>query len=381
MKIVIAGGGTGGHLYPGIAVAEELLDRGVHLTFLATRKPFDRRELEKRRIPYRTLPSPQGLLSPKRIVPLTLRFSQSVLMALKFYQDFRPRGVLGTGGFGSLPPIFAARLAGIPYAVMEQNAIPGKANRLVASGAAALFSQWEEARGYFKNASGRFRHVGSPLRAEFAPIPRGEAKRRLGIDPTRFCVLVAGGSQGAESLNGIVIRELPLLSPYMEKIHIVHLTGEQGAERAREAYGSSAVSATVIPFSDEMPLLYSAADLIVSRAGALAIAEIAHFGIPSLLIPYPHAADGHQSLNARILANAGAAIMLEEREYAPGKIEKIIGNFLDDAVSCTTIGEGIKRFDKPNARREIAGQFLDCIENRSTPVARIGENPWQKRST
>ncbi|OHB76344.1 MAG: hypothetical protein A2Z34_04795 [Planctomycetes bacterium RBG_16_59_8] len=363
MNVVIAGGGTGGHLYPAIAAAEGIREQcpSARVTIICTRKPFDRSALEKREIPFIALPSPQGIFSLRSALLLPIRLSQCVLAALRSYQELRPRAILGAGGYGSLPAIIAARIAGIPYAIMEQNTVPGKANRLIAGGAFAIFSQWEEARRAFPGCDDFFHHTGSPLRKEFAPTEKREARAALGIDPAKFVLTVMGGSQGAESLNTLVMNEVARMKRFSGRLFILHLTGARDEDRVRRHYRTLSIPAMAIGYSDRMNLVYSASDFLVSRAGALAIAEIAAVGVPTLFIPYPHAADRHQSRNAEALARNDAAFMIEESDFRGGEIEKIVAEILDGGRTNDKILTNMRAFARPRAREEIAERFLKRI--------------------
>lgn len=365
MNIVVAGGGTGGHLFPGIAAAEGIQGsrRDIRVAFICTQREFDRIEMRKRGLSFVALPSPSGAISPRSVGRFSLRLCESVLRALSFYRRFRPAGVLCVGGYGSFPPAVAASLMGIPYAVMEQNAVPGKTNRLLARNAAALFSQWAEAKSYFRQRGVRFFHTGSPLRMGMKKIDRREAKRMLGFDPSSPLLVVIGGSQGAESLNAMVLGDLDELRG-TKGLQILHLTGQRDEARMREAYERGRIRAKAMGFCDTMDVAYSAADVVLSRAGALAIAEIAFFGVPPLLVPYPHAADNHQSANASVLAREGAALTIEERDYKKGQIGKSVGKMIADRVLWEERSTRLRRFVKPNARGEIAERFLSMLSGR-----------------
>lgn len=316
--MLFAGGGTGGHLYPGIALAQSL---EIRLLFLCTERAFDRTALEANGLPYRILPSPRLSAS------FPLKFGRACAIAVRTLLEFRPDVVVGLGGYGSVPPIAAAICLRIPFVLMEQNMLPGKANRALASLAARVFVQWEGTR-----LPGRIVQAGSPLRPSLRRIERGEACRRLGLDPARPVVLVLGGSQGADALNALDL-----------DIQTLRITG-----RGRMARGT-----VVLEYLNEMEVAYSAADLAISRAGALAIAELAYFGIPTVLVPYPHAADDHQRANARALGDA--AWVVEESEIE--RIYPIVRKLVSGDPEVHNRGRALRQFARPNAARTIAEEL------------------------
>lgn len=263
---------------------------------------------------------------------------------------FRPDVVLGLGGYGSVPPVLAAVAAGIPYAILELNARPGRANRFLAAGAARIYAQWPQARGGLRVVV-----TGSPLRARLRRVPREEALRRFGLEPGRPTLAVIGGSQGAEALNRGAVAGLDGTA---SQIQVIHVAGAGRAEGVREAYRAAGARASVWEFLPDMETLYSAADLAVSRAGAMAIAELAAFGLPAVLVPIARSADGHQLENARVVARAGAALLLEEGACLAGGLAPILRRLAAEpgafAEMRTNLGEV--------ARPEAAQAILDDLE-------------------
>lgn len=317
-RVLFAGGGTGGHLYPGIALAHTLKTR---ILFLCTERPFDRLALEAAGLPYCVLPAPR--ISPS----FPLRFGRACARAARVLLEFRPDVVVGLGGYGSVPTLVAATCLGIRFVLLEQNVLPGKANRALARLAARVFVQWDGTK-----ISGRVVAAGSPLRATLTRIDRVEACGRLGLDSRQPVVLVLGGSQGAEALNSVDL-----------DVQTLRIVG-----RGRTARGT-----VVLEYLNEMELAYSAADLAISRAGALAIAELAHFGIPTVLVPYPHAADDHQRENARRLGDAAWVVEETELPRLRGIVDKLVSG--DPEVH--NRGRALQRFARPDAARTIAEEL------------------------
>jgi UDP-N-acetylglucosamine--N-acetylmuramyl-(pentapeptide) pyrophosphoryl-undecaprenol N-acetylglucosamine transferase len=250
------------------------------------------------------------LFSPALLTFLQ-RFNASLAPCRRIFEEFKPDAVLGMGGFTSTAPILAGKLRGVPTFVHESNAIPGKANRLNGRLVNRVLLGFEECKRYFK---GRACEVtGTPIRRSLAKrIPREEALASFGLARELTTVVVMGGSQGAHGINEAVRQALPKLSPHT--FQLIHLTGANDEAAVQAAYGKASLRAYVSAFCHRMEAVYSAADLVIARSGAASLAEIAHFGLPSILIPYPAAAENHQQLNAEIFARAGAAALLKEAQ-------------------------------------------------------------------
>ncbi len=313
-RYIFAGGGTGGHLYPGIALSNEL--EGDSL-FLCTERPFDRRALEAAGKSFEALSSPRlGMTFP-------FRFGRACRQAAQILKKVGPRVVVGLGGYGTVPTAVAAFFQGIPFVLMEQNIIPGKANRFLARLARRVYVQWAETK-----MKGSLLATGSPLRASLRKIPREEACRKFGLNPDRPVVLVLGGSQGAAALNQV---EIPAQT--------LRITGK----------GKSAAGDVVVEYLDEMEYAYSAADLAISRAGAMAIAELAFFGLPTILIPYPHAAHDHQRANARALGNAVSIVEEAEIDLLGDRVSKLVSG----GEALHNMSRDFQRFASPDAAKLI----------------------------
>lgn len=347
MRVILAGGGTGGHLYPGIALAQNL-PSGWRSLFLCTDRSFDARELSAYGMEH------EPLLAPRLSAGLSLPFDlvKAVGRARARVRLFAPDLVVGLGGYGSFPTLAAARLEGVPYVLLEQNVLPGRANRLAARGARRIYSQWAESRRHFVGLGDRFVHSGSPLRSGLERVPRGEARRRLDLEGGGPVVGVLGGSQGAESLNRLAVRELPSVPG----VRILHLAGP-AAEAVRGAYRVAGADARVVEFRRDMGTVYSACDLVISRAGALAIAELASLGCAAVLVPYPHAASDHQALNARALAKSGAAGVVDERTASGGALAAWVRNLVRGDAVFDTMRRNITSQARPHSARDI---LRDC---------------------
>jgi UDP-N-acetylglucosamine--N-acetylmuramyl-(pentapeptide) pyrophosphoryl-undecaprenol N-acetylglucosamine transferase len=315
MNAVIACGGTGGHLFPGIAVAEVLRKRGHEVLLFVSEKEIDslalstRSQFQFEKLPIVGLPS---IYSPA-IFGFMGRFIESLSRCRSIYQKFKPNVVLGMGGFTSTAPILAGQMRGISTLLHESNAIPGKANRLASKMVCAVLLGFKEAAQFFPQA--RTEITGTPIRNELQRVDRQSARLRLGLRPELTTMLVMGGSQGASGINQAIIKSLPVLRE--APLQVIHLSGGRDERLVAEAYRRGRVLAFVAPFHHHMEDVYSAADFAVARSGAASLAELASFELPTILIPFPYAADDHQTRNAEIFARAGAAFVMKESNLTP----------------------------------------------------------------
>jgi UDP-N-acetylglucosamine--N-acetylmuramyl-(pentapeptide) pyrophosphoryl-undecaprenol N-acetylglucosamine transferase len=314
MKAVIAGGGSGGHLFPGIALAEEInsRDESNEVLFIGTKKGIEARVVPELGYPIRYVRA-EGVLGRSflRKAAALLRLLQSAYSSLRFFRAVRPDIVIGTGGYVSAGPVIAAYALGIPVLIIEQNFIPGLATRWLAKVAEIV------AVTYYESMEMLPRHktylTGNPVRAGILSGRRERAVELFGLDPERFTVLVLGGSAGALKINETVLSSLTMMLDIRDRIQFLHQCGEDNYDRVRKAYRNMEFMAMAVPFIKEMPEAYAIADLVISRAGATTLAEITALGRPSILVPYPHAAR-HQEHNARKLSDAGAGVLLNDQE-------------------------------------------------------------------
>lgn len=334
-QFVIACGGTGGHLFPGLAVAETLHERGHEVLLLVSEKEIDavalkeHSQFRREKLPSIGMPA---VLSPA--FPRFLKRAwESFTTCRQLYSRYRPVAVLGMGGFTSAAPLLAARTLRIPCFLHESNAIAGRANRLAARWADRVLLGIKACKSSFP---GRACSVtGTPVRQDLGqPLPRGEARAAFGLDPDRPTLLVMGGSQGAAGINQLLFRSAPYLRDFRDAegrtLQVIHLTGDRDDNLAAINYQREEIPAHVSAFHHRMAEAYSAADLVVSRAGAASLGEISQFGLPSILIPFPFAAERHQHRNAEAFRDAGAAEMIEEKEADPASFALLIKNLLED---------------------------------------------------
>jgi len=365
MNAVIACGGTGGHLFPGIAVAEVLRDRGHEVILLVSEKEIDALALSGRtnfrfeKLPTVGLPSP---FSPA-ILGFIRRFYESLSLCRSIYRKFKPQVVLGMGGFTSTAPVLAGRIRGVSTFIHESNAIPGKANRLTARMVRAVMLGFKECAPFFPKA--RTEVTGTPIRTELKPLDRQVARQRLGLRTDLPTLLVMGGSQGASGINQAIIKSLPFL--HGAPLQVIHLSGARDERLVADNYGREKIPAYISAFHHRMEEVYSAADLLVARAGAASLAEFAAFSLPSILIPFPYAADDHQTRNAEIYARAQAAILVKESEITGELLARKIRELIESPERIRNMSVNSLQLAPKNA----AGLVVTTMEKYTTREARL----------
>ena len=361
MNAVIACGGTGGHLFPGLAVAEVLRERGHEVLVFISEKEIDnlavseRTEFRFEKLPTVALPSP---FSPA-ILAFVRRFNDSLSLCRAIFRKFNPHVVLGMGGFTSTAPVIAGRMRGSATFIHESNAYPGKANRHTARFVRAVLLGFKECAAFFPKAQTEF--TGTPIRSTLRPIDRAEAREKLGLRADRPTLLVMGGSQGARGINQAMIKALPAL--HDGALQVIHLTGSRDERLLEDNYRRENIPAHVAGFHRRMEEVYSAADFAIARAGAASLAELAAFALPALLVPYPYAADDHQTRNAEIFVRAHAAVMLKESELADELLAKKIRDLLSDTQRLGTMSKNAALLAPKNA----ASLVVDTMERYNQP--------------
>jgi len=363
VRVAIACGGTGGHLFPGLAVAEELRARGCRVSLLVSQKEIDRQAVATvTNMEVLSLPA-VGLTRGGELTFLR-RFAQSYRASRKAFAADLPRAVLAMGGFTSAPPVLAGRRAGTQTFLHESNAVPGRANRWLSWIVGTAFIGFPSAAGRLHCR--RIRVTGTPVRPQFEPRPAAECRAALGLDPIQPVVLVMGGSQGASGINEMVLRSLPLLELQGAGWQWLHLAGAADQEKVRAGYSALGLNAVVHPFFGAMDLALGAASAAVSRAGASSLAEIAAMRVPSLLVPYPAATDNHQLYNARAFSECGAALVLQQSEATPEKFCSMLTALVMNASGRTRMGSALGRWHSPEAAQEIASMICDEMGRQGT---------------
>ncbi|HEX4488451.1 MAG TPA: undecaprenyldiphospho-muramoylpentapeptide beta-N-acetylglucosaminyltransferase [Terriglobales bacterium] len=343
MRAILAGGGTGGHVIPALAIADELKKHyGAEVLFIGTA-----RGIETRLVPasgYALRLVQVGALNKVNLKTRLKTFfglPTAVLEARRMLKEFRPDVVIGVGGYASGPAMLAAVLGRIPTVAFEPNVVPGFANRVVARWVSGAAVHFEETAKFFRRA----KVTGVPVRQAFFEIQQMPAGKNL---------LVFGGSQGAKAINRVMIEALPELLKRVPKIHVVHQTGERDFEPAQSAYSSLGNAVEVYRFIDDMPRFFLRADLILCRSGASTVAEITAAGKPSVFVPFPRAADDHQKRNAQALEQAGAAVMVEEANLTAVTLVETISGLFGDPARLQAMAGAARKLSHPSAARDIA---------------------------
>ncbi len=347
-SIIIAGGGTGGHIYPGIAIAQEFKRRNAQseILFVGTARGLETRIVPREgfRLELIEAAALKGVGLKRQIRSLAL-LPRSFLKVRSLIKSFKPDVVIGVGGYSSGPVVLVASLMGVPTMIAEQNALPGFTNRVLARFVRAAAVSFEQARAFFGEKA---ELTGNPVRAEFFSLPQKEAGAVVHI-------LITGGSQGAHAINEAMITALPLLAVESERLSLTHQTGEADYARVREAYAQSGLRAEVKPFIERMEEELARADLVVSRAGATTVAELAAAGKPALMVPFPYAADDHQRKNAEAFERAGAGRMLLQAELTGERLAQELLQLISDPQRLSQMAKASRNL----AHREAAARVVD----------------------
>lgn len=356
--IAIACGGTGGHLFPGLAVAEQLVQRGCAVTLLVSPKEVDQQAVKTaRNVEIVTLPV-VGLQN-RNYFSFGSSFIKSLFAARKIFKGRRPAATLAMGGFTSAPPIFVAKDLGAKAFLHESNTIPGRANRWLSRFVNECFIGFPQAAKRLRNRNVAV--TGTPVRPQFQPRDAANCRTALGLEPNCSTVLVMGGSQGASGINGLIVDSMRLLATSRRPLQFLHLTGPGDAEKVRRAYAEGGVPAVVHPFLAEMELALGAATAAISRSGASSLAELAAVGVPSVLIPFPAAMDNHQYFNAKAFEETGAARLIEQKAATPEALVRVLLELVDDGNIREGMQAALAKWHKPQAAEQIAETMLKLI--------------------
>lgn len=350
LKILIACGGTGGHLFPGIAVAEALKASGHDAMLLISEKKIDSQASAKYthlRFERVQAVAKPATTSPK-MIPFLFKLWKAVSHSKKLIRDYKPDAVLGMGGFTSLPPVYAGHKLGLKTFVHDSNARPGRANVLTSRFCTEVFLGLEPAKSFFPKHHPVL--TGTPVRPEILSLPsRAEAAERFGLDPAKKTIVVTGGSQGAQGLNRLCA-EMGKLLPL--DFQILHIAGNLDFEAVTRIAGDRP-NHRILGFCDQMPSAYAVADLIISRSGASSLTEISLAGIPSILVPFPYAADDHQTKNAEVFANAGAAQLVQQKDLDAPTLAGMATSILTDLQTHGRMAQAARALAIPDAAERV----------------------------
>jgi len=358
MKIIIAGGGTGGHIFPALAIAKELkkTHADATVTFVGTARGMEARIIPKEGYDVRFIRS-EGLVGKsifktiKSIfeIPVSLKDSSDIL------KEIKPDLVLGVGGYSSGPVVLRAKMMGIPTIIHEQNTVPGVANKILGKFVDTVAVTYHESIRFFPRYKTYL--TGNPIRAEILKGNRDRGCENFSLDRDRFTIFVFGGSLGASSINKAVAEALVYLEPLKDHIQFLHQTGDRECDAVKEVYRAREFRGTVIPFAYEMADAYAVADLIISRAGATTLAELTACGKAAILVPYPYAAANHQEINARKLWDIGAAQMILERDLNGKTLSDLVKHLLEQPDA---IGE-MERISKTLGSSDAAKKVVELM--------------------
>jgi len=345
MRVIVAGGGTGGHVIPALAIAQELRSRhDAQVLFVGTQRGIETRLVPAAGFELHLIEV--GALNRVDLatrIKTVLDLPRAVFASATLVREFRPDVMIGVGGYASGPAMVAAAMMSVPTVAFEPNVVPGVANRIIAPMVSAAAVHFEATCRYFRNC-----HVtGVPVRREFFDIPSRPKDAR----PT---LLVFGGSQGAHAINQAVLEALPKLLEAIPAIHIIHQTGDKDYAEAQAVYLRTAASAEVSAFIDDMPGAFARADLLLCRSGASTVAEVTAAGKPAIFIPLPTATDDHQTHNAAALTEGGAARLLPQSQLTTEHLVKEVASLLQDRQQLGKMSEAARRFSHPEAAAEIA---------------------------
>ena len=358
MRVLIAAGGSGGHIFPAIALAKSLQKTGnrIDIKFVGSDKALDRRIFEKEGFEFALISANKFPYTKSlRLIVFFIKLTTDLIKTFFIIITYRPDVVVGFGGYVSVPVLLIAALFGIPRIIHEQNVVPGRANKM-------LFKFADKVAVSFKETpvSGKRVFTGNPIRREVLKEDRPLGIKRFGLDEAKFTVLVIGGSQGAHLLNETFITAMALIEKDLRSpFQIIHLTGVKDYEWALAAYrGIEGLESRVYSFIDRIEEAYSAANLVITRAGSSAIFEVAYFARPMILVPYPFAMS-HQKENAKVFSEEGAAIVIDENILSAAIFKDTILKLFNDKEGLKRLGSSAKRLSLPDASDRLAREVME----------------------
>ena len=353
--VLITAGGTGGHVYPGLAVARALEKQAIPVVWMGTRNGLEARIIPAAGIEMAWL-EVSGLRG-KGTLALVLapfRLCKALYQSLRIMRKHKPAAVLGMGGFVAGPGGLVASMMGVPVIIHEQNAIPGLTNRLLSTVSKKVLEGFP---GSFASAKGKTVQVGNPVREDISSLPT-PAQRMKDYQSRPLNLLIIGGSLGAQALNEVVPQALAKLSESLRPL-VRHQAGKNKESATIECYQKAGVAADVSPFIEDMAEAYGWADLVICRSGALTVAELASSGLASILVPYPYAVDDHQTANGLYLSEQGAALLFPQTDLTPGALGNALEALLSEPERLIQMGERARELAKPNATAEVAAIVAD----------------------
>lgn len=362
ITIAIAGGRTGGHLFPALAVAESMktINKDVNLFWMGTRDGMEARVVPDADFPFfpiSAIPLRRNLSLRNLAIPFVL--ARGTLQSYMLLKKTRASAVFATGGFACVPVLMAARLARTKILLQEQNSYPGLTTRLFARHAVAVFAAYKTAKD-FLHQDANVVETGNPLRPGFEIGSRDEGIELFQLDPSIKTLLIFGGSQGAEAINVLVMQNLDRLAE-QKNVQLIWQTGTAMFQDCHDSFKESRVRGAVLPFVDRMDLAYACADLVICRSGAMTLAELASAGKPAILVPYPYAAEGHQEYNANLVSEKGAAIVMKQKDIEEDDLVGKALDLIEDSTALERMSESSRKLHIPNASETIARAILSEV--------------------
>jgi UDP-N-acetylglucosamine--N-acetylmuramyl-(pentapeptide) pyrophosphoryl-undecaprenol N-acetylglucosamine transferase len=362
LRLLVAAGGTGGHVYPGIAIAEEW--RRAHpqteVIFVGTGRGLEAKVVPQAGFPLRTI-QVRGFprKNPLGMLQSAWAFLGSLFQTSALLRELKPGLVVGTGGYVSGPVVLMARLSGIPVVIQEQNSVPGSTNRWLSLIADQVHISFVESRNHFRRRN-NLKVSGNPIRRSLMQHDRAGSYEPLGLSPERRTLFVFGGSHGARSINEAVAGALPLLRGIPD-LQVLWQTGQEDRAAMQERAKGLPFPVRVVAYLDTIGRAYAVSDLVICRAGAMTIAELTACGAPAILVPYPHATHDHQTHNARGLADRGAAEMIADRDLTPGELAKRVEALFRDDARRRTLGRNARAFARTDAAQRIVRSIEELL--------------------
>lgn len=366
MKVIFAGGGTGGHLMAGLSIAQEISSRfpGAHIIFFGTNKEGESGYIGKSSYEFKQIEACK-LTSFIRLPLFILVSLIGIIHSMINIVRIKPDIIVGLGGYGSALPVVAAYVVGVPIVLIEQNVIPGRANLIMSRWADAILCHWESTKNRFKKA-GSISVTGIPIRNGIVGNETEVVKNPFGLASQGKTLLVMGGSQGARAINKVLLQSIPKLKALIPGLQIIHLTGKEGYKEAKDTYDNLGISSFVSEFSSEIGIAYRLADLVICRAGANTIAEISAVGLPAILIPYPYATDNHQYWNAYELARRGGAMIIKQDELKPERLTELVSDLLLNDKKLDNMKKINRGLSKPFAAEKVVDKICQTLEAKKT---------------
>jgi UDP-N-acetylglucosamine--N-acetylmuramyl-(pentapeptide) pyrophosphoryl-undecaprenol N-acetylglucosamine transferase len=363
-----AGGGTGGHIYPSIAVAEQIVkfEPTAKIHFFISDRSIDEQILSKAGFEYSALPARGFSIWPGKLIGFCTSFLKSYGIAKRAIAECKSAVVIGVGGFIAAPACFAAHKLKVPVVLLNVDIVPGRANKIIGRWANEIFLQFEDTRQYFAKRKASINVVGCPLRSGFENPEPDKIRGELGLDENKKTLLITGASSGSENINRTVCSLLEKLGVFADDWQIVHLTGTGNHDKVRQKYAEAKIRHKVLSYFDDMPSLLAASDLVVGRSGAVSVAEYAAALLPSICMPYPYHKDKHQYLNAGKLVEAGAAVIVDDlpdEKERQGWLWEELEELMKDETKLQEMRQACKSIARLDASLKITEKLVEIVDS------------------